>query len=212
MKKLMLLTLISASGSMEADLFNPYSYAMNCCKLDNVFYTEVFGGGNFLQTTPYGNVDSKYKPGYTVSGSFGYLWRYGLQIEGEYSFRRNNLNKIRLFGRNFRINGPCSSSSYMLNLLWSPPLWQWGCRLWNIHPFIGGGVGYDHQQMRADSETVHDNNHKNGFAWQILAGLAYPFNSSLDLSLDYKFHQGPLKHLINHSLGLGLTYKFNRFL
>lgn len=174
----------------------------------NEFYAEAFGGANFLQTEKSGGIVSDYNTGYVVSGSLGYRWCYGLRVEGEYAYRRNSVRKLHFFGRSFSFHGHFQSSSYMANLLWDLPLSRWGCGCWKFRTFIGGGIGYDLQQIHAKNEGIAFRNNKKHFAWQVIAGIGYPLFCSTDISLEYKYHKGGFSYIHNHSLGVGLTYKF----
>ena len=211
MKKFFLLLVASIgffSASARAQNYCDFLYDDSCCEDDNDFYAEILGGANFLPEENSGGVKSEYRTGYIVSGSLGYRWHYGLRLEAEYAYRRNSLRKIHFFGRSFPLHGHFQSSSYMANLLWDLPLSKWGCEFGKIRPFIGGGIGYDFQQVKGRiSELSFEANSKH-FAWQVMAGLAYPIYCNTDISLEYKFHKGGFCHIYNHSIGVGLTYNF----
>ena len=96
----------------------------------------------------------------------------------------------------------------MANLLLDFPLSSWGSAFWNIQPFIGGGIGYDFQQMHSSNSRIVFKQKWNHFSWQVMAGLAYSIYCNTEITLEYKFHQGGC-HFYNHSLGLGLTHKFD---
>jgi len=195
---------------LTLSIFLSQAHADICCE-DNShsFYAEIFGGANFLQTTKQKNeIKVDYETGYMISGSLGRHWDYGLRIEAEYSYRRNCVRKGRFFCYHFKLPGKFQSSSYMANVIWSPSLSSLGFNCWNIKPFVGGGIGYDFQRTYAKNEGIIFNRSRKGFAWQIVAGLAYPIFCNTDLSLEYKFHKGKFKHLYNHTVGIGLTYSF----
>lgn len=206
MKKAVAL-LAALSFCMTAHAQADFCCENNPCIDENNFYAEVFGGGNFLQTTKRDGIRNDYRPGYIVSGSLGYRMWCGFRLEAEYAFRRNSTRRTHFFGRSFALSGHHQSSSYMANLLWELPISSLGieCRL---RPFFGGGVGYTSERLHASQETMLFNERKKGFAWQILAGLAYPVFCNTDLSLEYKFYRGRFKDIYNHSVGVGLTYSF----
>jgi opacity protein-like surface antigen len=206
---LMATILVSISANIQAQNCYDFCCGDPCNEYKNNFYAEILGGANFLQTETKGGIKSHYQTGYIVSGSLGYRWCYGLRGEAEYAFRRNCLKKAHFFERSFSIGGHFQSSSYMANVLWDLPLSDWGCDFWGIRPFIGGGIGYDFQQIRASSRGLSFKENKKNFAWQVIAGLGYPIFCNTDISLEYKFHKGGFKHLYNHSLGVGLTYNFD---
>lgn len=171
------------------------------------WYGKLFSGANFLQTERNSGVLNRYDTGYLISGSFGCQWDY-FDLEAEYAYRRNALKSLNFLGRSYSMRGHFQSSSYMANLLWTLPLERCGCSLWGIQTFIGGGIGYDIQKNHGSEGGLSFKNNKNGFAWQIIAGFGYPVFCNTDLSLEYRFHKGPLGHLYNHSVGVGLTYSF----
>lgn len=178
-----------------------------CCYEDmscQDFYGKIFGGANFLQNT---KNNSKYHTGYIVAGSLGYCWCYGLRLEGEYAYRRNDIRKIHFYGEGDSKHGHFQTSSYMANLLWDFPL-SWGCTFWNTQPFIGAGIGYDFQQMHSSNSRIVFHQKWRHFSWQLMAGLTYPFYCNTELTLEYKFHQGGSR-FNNHSVGVGLAYKFD---
>lgn len=204
----MVSALLFTSIEMQAQTYDELCYEDSCCISNNKFYAEILGGVNFLQTQTNGGIRSKYKTGYIVAGSLGYRWCYGLRFEAEYAFRRNSSRNIHFFGRSFSIHGHFQSSSYMANLLWDLPLASWGCEVWNIQPFIGAGIGYDFQQIHSSNSMLTFNERKKDFAWQVMAGLAYPVLCKTNLSLEYKFHKGGFNSIYSHSLGVGLLYTF----
>jgi opacity protein-like surface antigen len=188
----------------------------SCCYEDSFcvdvtnFYAKLLGGANFLQNTQITGNKATYQTGYMIAGSLGYCWRYGLRLEGEYAYRRNEIRKIRFFGQGSSRHGHFQTSSFMANLLWDMPLFSCGCALGNIQPFIGAGIGYDYQQMRSSNSRIVFNQKWNHFSWQLMAGLAYPVFCNTEITLEYKFHQGGCR-FYNHTVGVGLEYKFGFF-
>lgn len=193
-----------------ADIFaqdNCY-YEYECCKDNQNFYAEVFGGGNFLQTETHGGIKSNFKTGYIVGGSLGYRFCYGVRLEAEYAFRRNSFKSVHFFGRTFSMNGHFQSSSIMANLLWDIPFAAWGWNLCKIQPIIGAGVGYDLQRIHGVNETMIYDKTSRQFAWQVIAGLSYPIFCNTDISVEYIFHKGGFNYIYNHSIVGGLSIKF----
>lgn len=185
-------------------------YEDKCCVSKKNFYGKIFGGVNFLQNTSLNGNRASYKTGYVVSASLGYCWCYGLCLEAEYAYRRNEISKIHFFNEGSSNRGHFQTSSCMANLLWNMPLSSWGCSFWNIQPFIGAGLGCDFQQMHSSNSRIRFSQKWDHFSWQVMTGLSYPIFCNTELSLEYKFHQGG-SHFNNHSLGVGLAYKFNFF-
>lgn len=178
------------------------------CSIDKkCFYAKFFAGANFLENTTINENKCTYQTGYIIAGSLGYFCCYGLHVEAEYAYRRNAINKIHFFGQGSSKHGHFQASSWMANLLWDLPLCSWGCRFWNIRPFIGTGVGCDLQKMYALSSRIDFHQKWTHFSWQLMTGLVFPIFRNVEMSLEYKFHQAG-SHFFNQSVGIGLTYKF----
>jgi len=215
--QLLLFTAAHAQGNVQQEgWYNEEWYGdewysdESCCLNEMNFSAKVLAGANFLQNTTTNGNRFKYQPGYIVAGSFGYSWNYGLSLEAEYAFRRNDIKKIQFFGEGSSKRGHTQVSSYMGNLLWDLPLSFWGCEFWGIRPFIGAGIGYDFQRTHSsNSQIIFDQKWKQ-FSWQAMAGLAYPIFCNAEATLEYKFHQGGSR-FYHHSVGVGLIYKFGFF-
>jgi opacity protein-like surface antigen len=131
-----------------------------------------------------------------------------------------------------RGRGHLSEVAYMANLIYDLDISYWNsCCSYDITPYFGGGIGYGNQRIRtrhhllgedvvafddssgsgSSSEAGHHRrrrNGKNGFAWQIIAGLAYEFSPCFDASVEYRLHQGRAERLYNHMAGLTAKYHF----
>lgn len=102
---------------------------------------------------------------------------------------------------------------------------------WCAKPFLGAGVGYAstefkrHHRKHSSSSTSseccendcssssssrkHHKKEEDGFAWQLIAGLAYPLCDGWDLSLQYRFFNPVEKARIRfHDVGIGIAYNF----
>ncbi len=124
-------------------------------------------------TTVDGN-EASYETGYIVAGSLGYCWHYGLRLEAEYAFRRNDIREIAFLWRRF-----FQTWIFPNFFVYGQPIMGFafifvGCAFWNIQPFIGAGIGYDFQQMHSSNSRIIFNQKWNHFSWQLMAGLAYP--------------------------------------
>lgn len=210
MKKFITLTLLSIllSTSIYA---NPYKENFSCGQdsslpIENNLYVNGFAGANFLQAK---YIKSKnLKTGYVLSAALGYRLNYGFRVEGEYAFRRNSIKQQHRYLSVYRLNHMyAQTSSYMVNALWDVPLSKF-CL--NIHPFIGGGIGYDSQGLQHSyrGSKYISTTTRGQFAWQFMTGLTYPLSSNTSMMVAYKLHKGEKCTIYNHSIGLGLTYNF----
>lgn len=198
---LLLTLLISLAAEPQA-----YEYATNyCCEngCQKDFYGKILTGANFLQSTQTNGNKTKYDAGYIIAGSLGYYWCYGLRLEGEYAYRNNDVSKMHFVGQGFSRHGCFQSSSYMANLFWDIPQ----C-LYNLHPFLGLGIGYDCQRLCASNSRIRFNQRWSHFSWQLMAGVAYPIFCNTEFTIEYRFHQGG-SHFNNHTLGFGIVYHFD---
>jgi outer membrane autotransporter protein len=178
----------------------------SCCTTGMNFYAKFLGGANFLQSSTANGNNASYKTGYLLSGSLGYCWRhYGLCLEAEYAFRNNGISQINFVTEGSSRNGYFKTSSVMGNLIWD--LCAWGFPRWKIQPFIGAGAGYDFQKMHASNSRIEFEQKWNHFAWQAIAGLGYQLSRRLELTVEYRFHQGG-SDFNNQAVGASLAYKF----
>ena len=165
------------------------------------FYAKIYGGVNLLQDTSIQGNKATYEPGYILSGAVGYAWPCCLRLDAEYAYRRNAIKEIHFVGQGSSKNGHYQDSSFMANLS------SWGRIFWNIPAFVGAGIGYDLQKMHSSNSLVVFNQKWNQFSWQLMAGFFFALSRNLDMTVEYKFHQGGT-HFYNNSIGLALVYKF----
>lgn len=207
MKKNMFLLLMPLLFFMAANTQAQECCDESSCCVETNFYAKLLSGVNFLQNTSLNGNHTTYQPGYIVAGSLGYSWCYGLSVEAEYAFRSNDISKINFTEEGSSRHGYLDTSSYMVNLLWDLPISSWGRACWEIQPFIGAGIGYDHQHMHSSNSRIVFDQKWNHFAWQLMAGISYPIFCNAEMTFEYIFHQGGC-HFYNHTFGIGLVYNF----
>lgn len=185
------------------------------------FYVGALGGVNFLQTSKGGHHhrhdgdgdgergrggrrEIEFDVGYDVGGFIGYEFCSGLAVEAEFTYRHNDISKIKFCGEHFKSRGHFESMSYMANVIYEINLSRCWCM--PITPYIGGGVGYAQQRLKLGH--CFGEGKKNGFAWQVIAGIGYDFSRCFDIALDYRFNKGRAERIYNHSLSLAFAYHF----
>lgn len=218
MKKV--LALVAAAAALVS--FNPVQ-----AEPTEGFYVGGLAGGNFLQTSKKHGRHAEFKTGYDVGGLIGYELCDGIRLEGEFTYRHNCLKSLKFSHRRFsgdrRSNhkGNFRSMSYMANIIYDIPLSCQPCG-WDFFPYVGAGIGYSSQRFSShhchDDEfdgdfdfrfrRRHNNHKKNGFAWQVIAGLGYEIDACTDIALEYRFNKGRLENFYNHSLNVALRYHF----
>jgi opacity protein-like surface antigen len=195
-------------------------YEDPCCEDQTGFYIGGFGGANFISTSRDCSTNTKrdFNTGYVLNASIGYRWCHDVRFEFEYAYRNNQ-------GRHRNTSGTtvCTSrtkhkhfiqNAYMFNGFYDLNLAL--CNDWGMKPFVGAGIGY----VNARNGHHHNNcpivgavsssrkKDKNGFAWQLIAGIAYPICDEIDISLEYRFFKGRERRLYNNDVGMGLKYYF----
>lgn len=164
------------------------------------FYAGVFGGANWLQHT---RSHEKTRTGYLVGFDLGYRWCGGFRTEFEFAYRNNQ--------RRHRFDDSLTSHRHHTNnyaaLINARYYWE-DIDCWNVKPFIGAGIGVASEKRRGN-DCNHSSKRRCSFAWQILAGIAYPVNDCVELELAYRFFNiTRIKKSYNHGLTLGVNYNF----
>lgn len=195
-------------------------YEDPCCEDQTGFYIGGFGGANFISTSRNcGHNRRNFDTGYVLSASLGYRWCHNVRFEFEYAYRNNKGHHRHHYAGvaegadvaleqsyNRRRHRSFFQNAYMFNGFYDLDM----CNDWCLKPFVGAGVGYAqnrHGHHNFYGEGRHKNK-QNGFAWQIIAGLAYPICDEVDLSIEYRYFRGRDHHLNNNDVGVGLKYYF----
>jgi len=176
------------------------------------------------------------KPGLAVVGSVGWGFGNGLRAEIEGSWRENsarthNTGNLGDYGYG---GGRTSTYAVMGNVFYDfnnlSPM---------IVPYVGAGVGYAWQRNNnvynaaADDSYTWTHDTSGAFAWQLMAGAAFPIAAipGLSLTAEYRFFSVLSSHVnartcnddygcygiranvgtqYNHSVLLGARYEFNK--
>lgn len=189
------------------------------------FYVEGFAGANFAENTKHDGNKLNLRTGYAVGGALGYGFCSGFRLEGEISYRHNRIKSVEFDDETFSFTSTTSSSSftsssgghghvstvaYMGNAYYEfdTSCWDccWGCG--EIVPYIGGGIGYAHEHIKISDEFFGFHGKKNGFAWQLIAGLGYEVACNTDISIEYRFFKGHAKRFYQHFVGATAKYRF----
>lgn len=185
------------------------------------YYVGVQGGANWLNRDIHQHVHLHNDLGYLVGGSVGYRTCLNVRFEGEFVYRHNDLNKVTYKYNDqkykFNLHGRNETYSYMVNAIYDFPT----CFV--VKPYAGFGIGYAHSVLTSRFPSRYDlpegatKNHtekKDKFAWQAIAGLAYPLDFigcidyDIDATVEYRYFEPNTNRLSNQSLALGLRSYF----
>lgn len=163
-------------------------------------YAGVFGGVNWLQNNHH---HQHARTGYLVGADIGYKWCNGLRTELEFAYRNNRKHE------NASSRHHSQNYAGLVNVLYDFD--AMGC--WCVRPYLGAGIGAasERRHHNGSSTALSDsssNNRKASFAWQLIAGLAYPLSDCIDLNLSYRFFKTTHARANNHGLALGANYNF----
>jgi opacity protein-like surface antigen len=157
--------------------------------------------------------------GYYVAGTLGLRTCFGLRFEGEVAYRNNQRNEHRrnYSGDDFSGSGRrhhrhnLSNTAIMFNGLYDLDL------CWAIKPYGGFGIGYAWAQTPRrhwNNSGHHHKRDRNGFAWQGIAGLAYPLDFlcscgyTVDATVEYRYFKPQARRVNHNTLSFGLRTNF----
>lgn len=185
------------------------------------FYIGVHGGANFVQDSDFDNdsgvdAEASLDPGFVVGGVAGY--RIGIQdslsvdVEGEFSYRLNDVDKVSASGFSTTASGEVQS------FLWMANAWlNWEIGDSGFAPYVGGGFGGVHIDINDVQAAGVNLDSESDFmlGGQVGGGLGYQLDEHVVVSLDYRFliTEGTKFETFdveyqNHSVMLGLKYLF----
>lgn len=208
MKKMLLLTILFAAFLVP-----------QCVKAVDVegFYVGATGAANFANSTK--RHRGKYDTGFFGALDLGYRWCNGFHLEAEVAYRynerkhHNRHHRHSESRRHHRHHGHRDVWAAMVNVLYDINM------CWCVEPYVGVGIGYAHVRDDHDSRHFnrrrhhHHNRDNNAFAWQVIAGVAYPICDNVDLAIEYRFfdttnskrHSG---NVYNNDIGVNVKYYF----
>lgn len=214
MKKLLLLTILFSAFLVP-----------QCVKAVDMegFYVGATGAADFLSNTGRdrrhgsGHRDrNRYDTGFFGAIDLGYRWCNGLHMEAEVAYRYNRHRKNRRDSdeSSRRHRGHRDVWAAMVNVLYDINM------CWCVEPYVGVGLGYAH--VRNERHRRHfvdggssrrNNKDNNDFAWQVIAGIAYPICDNIDLAVEYRFFNAVSsrrheKNSYNNDIGVNMKYYF----
>lgn len=199
MKKMLLLTILFAAFLVP-----------QCVKAVDVegFYVGATGAADFLSNAKR-HREGRYETGFFGAIDLGYRWCSGLHLEAEVAYRYHRQKRHTDYYGYGNRRGHRDVWAAMVNVLYDINM------CWCVQPYVGVGLGYAHvkQHRHLFYSYNHDRNRDNAFAWQIIAGIAYPICDNIDVAVEYRFfdavtsnrHQ---KNFFHNDIGVNLKYYF----
>jgi OmpA-OmpF porin, OOP family len=124
------------------------------------------------------------KEGFAAGADAGYAFRWGLRIEGEFVYRRHDLQSFTSSGGSTPAQGRIDNVAMMGNLLYDfSNRTRWT-------PYLGAGVGgarFHLEKFGAAAATSTLTAANIRLAYQGIAGVAFAITPALSLSLDYRY-------------------------
>jgi outer membrane protein OmpA-like peptidoglycan-associated protein/outer membrane protein W len=156
-------------------------------------YVSLEGGTSILNPTNANVYDEGvngkilFKNSYAGAASVGYGFGDGFRVELSGNFYRNYASKSDSNVGSYKTTGGSNTYGPMFNVLYDIDAGL------PIFPYVGAGVGYQYQHFDSSlkSATGSIAGDKGSFAYNVIAGVAYPLPMvpGLSLTLDYKFMQ-----------------------
>lgn len=150
-------------------------------------YLGLGAGVNIMEDNDvrFGAVDSKakYNVGPAGLASVGYGFPFGLRLELEGGYRRNNVDEID----GATGDGRLEIGSAMINAIYDVPLPTFGIP---VIPHVGAGVGWAHLWNRSTPHgpgAVTVKGQEDTIAFQGIAGVDYVITPQLVAGLDYRY-------------------------
>lgn len=174
---------------------------------DEGLYVSGFGGADFKPNRKDRETQAKieYQTGYYAAGAVGYKWNF-VRLESELSYHHNSLKKIKIHDFEIKIGGNQHAWGALGNIYFDLDF----IPCFSLKPYVGGGIGYAHSKIKISKKAfvTHIATHKNGLAWQILAGISYSLSECVDVAIEYRYFHTNIKDDQNHNVGGGLRLWF----
>ena len=150
-------------------------------------FLSVSGGVNYLLNQdlsgfPGGFSEVQFDIGWAAIVAGGYRFENGLRPEIEVGFRQNDVDKLKVGGRDLSGSGTERTLDFMGNLIYDFDLGG------PIIPYIGVGIGgaqVDVDSLGAGGTSFNDR--QLAFAYQGIVGVSYKISEALEAFADYRY-------------------------
>jgi opacity protein-like surface antigen len=155
-------------------------------ELNNGLYLELQGGASFFDDANVsvsndgsGKVD--FDTGWNAGGAIGFRAFSWLRVEAHGSFRRADLDSVKLGSLHVSGEGWAGAGALLGNVYIDLPV------PFPVKPYVGGGAGVAifNADTNGNSVSIDDNDTK--FAWNVMGGVFWPVWRHLELDLRYRY-------------------------
>jgi len=118
--------------------------------------------------------------GFGLSFAPGFRWNSGFALEGEYTFKKVELERGTSSVGNVELSGNLKIHTFMFNA-------KYFVGEGSLKPYAGAGLGmglYDSNQSDVTKTPAE-------LAWQVFAGLNYEIGNRWNLNLGYRYQSSP---------------------
>jgi len=186
------------------------------------FYVGIHGGASFLADSDNSDEDGfiseiNFDTGFNFGGVVGYHLLPNIRVEGEVTYRENDLDGIRFAdGTNFNAGGEASALSGLVNIWYDIPIPA------RVTPYVGGGVGVaaiEGDDITAEGVPLADDDDV-VFGGQAGAGIRVPIIPRVTASIDYRYFRTVSPDFVDtvgnefeseyetHNVGASVTFAF----
>ncbi|MGI9413217.1 MAG: outer membrane protein [Hyphomicrobiales bacterium] len=160
------------------------------------FYVGGAGGFNFAEDLEMGDVNPCCGPGdreidfddgFAVLGALGYMFASGFRVEGEASYRENDVDSVTVQGEGTTPrSGDVGVFALMANGWYDIEVVD------NVQIHLGGGIGVgflsaDVNDVSVFGPTRRLDDNATVFAYQLGGGVAYVLDNGVAFTADYRF-------------------------
>lgn len=175
----------------------------------NGIYIRGFGGLNSAQRPKWNGAKYSTSNGYVVGAALGYQLTC-LALEGEFSYRHNTVNQLKVDLLDINISGDVQQFCGFGNLLVNIPI------VYCLAPYAGAGVGYRHIKPGVNFDEGSDTSFRNFVdsadewgVYQLIGGLHFAASRLMGLQLEYRYVDGwSNTRCRNHTVDLGISVHF----
>ena len=160
--------------------------------INNGLYLELQGGASFwdhanvsvsssdvLLADRSGKVD--FDTGWTAGGAIGFRAFDWVRVEANGSFRRADLDSVKVGGLHLSGQGWAGSAAFLGNVYLDLPV------PFPIKPYIGGGAGVAIFSADTNGNNLSIDDDDTKFAWNAMGGVFWPVFRHLELDLGYRY-------------------------